>query len=56
MLDYAQLSAGKFRKLESKFDLVQCVSEILDVLGFKAKEIGISLKMNFELFEQTENI
>ena len=42
MLDYAQLSAGQFRKSYSKFDLVQAITEITDVLSFKANQIGIT--------------
>lgn len=36
MLDYGQLSAGKFQKIYSKFDLVQALDEIIDVVSFKA--------------------
>ena len=43
MLDYAQLSTGQFRKSQTKFNLVESVTDIIDVIGFKAKEYGIKL-------------
>lgn len=36
MLDYAQLNAGKFRKQLVRFDLVESISEVLDIMKFKA--------------------
>lgn len=36
MLDYAQLSSGKFRKLGTEFNLVDSVNEIMNVMRFKA--------------------
>ena len=52
MLDFAQLSAGKFRKNWSQFELVGSISEVIDIMDFKAKELGITLLKSFELFEQ----
>jgi len=43
MLDYAQLSTGQFRKSQTKFNLIESVTDIIDVIGFKAKEYGIKL-------------
>lgn len=36
--------------------MVSSIAEILDVLAFKAKEIGIDLSMNFELFDKIDII
>ena len=43
MLDYAQLNAGKFRENMVRFDLVESISEVLDIMKFKADQLGISL-------------
>lgn len=43
MLDYAQLGAGQFRKFESLFSLPNAISDIIKVLDFKAKEMGIEI-------------
>lgn len=48
MLDYAQLSAGQFRKFYSKFNLVESVNEIKSIMQYKADELGITLKVNIE--------
>lgn len=59
MLDYAQLSAGKFRKNFTRFNLVDSVSDIIDVMEFKAQELGIKLikQFNFPGYERdTSNI
>lgn len=47
MLDYAQLSSGKFRKAYSRLNLVESVSEIVEVMNYKASELGISIKKMF---------
>lgn len=51
MLDYAQMSAGQFRKFFKSFDLVESVGEILSILRFKADELGIDLEMDFANFK-----
>ena len=59
MLDYAQLSAGKFRKNYTRFNLVESVCDIIDVMDFKAQELGIRLikQFNFPGYEKnTSNI
>ena len=43
MLDYAQLSAGQFRKNYTRFNLIESVQEIMDVMSYKAEELGINL-------------
>ena len=48
MLDYAQMSAGKFRKSEMKFDLVKSINDIVRIMRFKADEIGIKFDINLE--------
>lgn len=51
MLDYAQLSAGQFRKFVKKFNLVDSVKEIVNMMKFKVDELGIELTTNFDNFE-----
>ena len=48
MLDYAQLSSGKFRKNYTRINLVDSISEIIEVLNYKASELGITLKKSFK--------
>ena len=36
ILDYAQINAGKFRKYFLKFNIKDCVDEIILILKFKA--------------------
>ena len=43
MLDYAQFSAGQFRKFITKFNLNEAVTEIFNILHYKATEMGIEL-------------
>lgn len=52
MLDYAQLSAGQFRKFITKFNLIDSVSDIVNIMRFKADELGIEFKLDFEHFVQ----
>ena len=46
MLDYAQLSAGKFRKNAIKFDVIKSVDDIAKIMKFKADELGVKLDIN----------
>ena len=48
MLDYAQLSAGKFRKFMNKFDLMESVDDVMRIMRFKADQLGIEIKVDFE--------
>ena len=41
MLDFAQIKSGKFRKNFTKFNVVESINEIIDVLKFKANTTGI---------------
>ena len=43
MLDYASISANKFRSFAKKFDLKESIQEMVDVMKFKAKELGIKV-------------
>lgn len=54
MLDYAQLSAGQFRKFINRFNLVDSVDEIISIMRFKADELGIILKTKFTNFKDEE--
>lgn len=51
ILDYAQISAGKFRERISKFNLQKCVKQILSILSFKAESLGIIFKTQYKGFE-----
>lgn len=51
MLDYAQMSAGKFRKNYARFNLVESVSDIMDVMNYKANELGLKLIKEFRFPE-----
>lgn len=46
ILDYAQISIGKFRKLYNRFNIKDCVEEIILVLSFKAQQLGVTVRFN----------
>ena len=48
MLDYGQLSAGKFRKQITKFNLNETVEEIINIMKFKADELGVKMIIQIE--------
>lgn len=50
MLDYAQLSSGQFRKFINKFNLVDSVTEIMNVMSYKAQELRVNMNMKFVNF------
>lgn len=41
ILDYAQINAGKFRKIFSKFNLKDSIEEILLIMKYKAEQLGV---------------
>ena len=43
LLDFAQLNAGKFRKVVKKFDLKDAINEVVSIQKEKAKMAGIKL-------------
>lgn len=47
MLDYAQLSAGQFRKNFKRFDLISSINDILNVIRAKSDDLGITV--NFDI-------
>lgn len=49
MLDYALMQSGQFRKDISQFDLKESVQEIIEVLQFKANELGIQVQTEYDL-------
>ena len=51
MLDYAQLSAGNFRKSITEFNLLESIHEVIEVMRYKADELGIEFNMNFDYFD-----
>ena len=44
LLDFAQLNAGKFRKVVKEFDLREAIQEMIDIQKDKASMGGIRLK------------
>ena len=54
MLDYAQLSAGRFRKFLRRFDLIKSIKDVVGIMLFKANELGIKININLAELFQTE--
>ena len=52
LLDFAQLSQGRFRQVNHQFNLIQALEDILSIQKYKADEFGINLKIEYENFEQ----
>ena len=50
ILDYAQISAGKFRKMFTEFNLKECVEEVILIMNFKAQQLGIQVNTEFQGF------
>ena len=51
LLDYAQIKAGKFRKIINHFDIRQAVESVMCVQRKKAGEQGLDFYATFENFE-----
>ena len=47
LLDYAQLNAGKFRKVEKSFNLSEAIQEIVDIQTDKAEMMGVKLSCQY---------
>jgi signal transduction histidine kinase len=43
LLDFAQLNAGKFRKVSKEFDLKEAIEEVISIQKDKASMMGIKL-------------
>ena len=52
ILDFAQLSVGRFRKNVHNFDLEQAIEEVLSIQEFKAEALGISYDVKYSNFNQ----
>lgn len=48
LLDYAQLNAGKFRKVEKYFNVQDAIQEIIDIQQDKAQMMGVNLSCQFK--------
>lgn len=48
LLDYAQLNAGKFRKVEKNFNLSEAIQEIIDIQSDKAEMMGVKLSCQYK--------
>ena len=46
MLDYAQLSAGQFRKFSKEFDFIKSVDDVAKIMRLKADELKIIIDIN----------
>ena len=51
LLAYSQLSSGNFRKNFSQFSLIDSVNEIINLMRYKADEVGIELVLDVDGFE-----
>ena len=51
MLDYAQISADKFRKMETDFNLKDCIEEILHIVNLKAEYLGVKIITQYDGFD-----
>ena len=47
LLDFAQINAGKFRKVVTNFDLKEAVNEVVSIQKDKASMAGINLTCNY---------
>lgn len=58
LLDFAQLNAGKFRKVTKAFNLREAIAEVVSVQKEKAKMAGINLTCKFvpQLHKQPKEI
>ena len=48
MLDYAQLSAGQFRKFIKQFNLYESIEDIVRIMRFKADQLGVDIEINID--------
>ena len=55
MLIYAQFSAGQKKQFIHKFDVSESVTEIINMMKFKADSLGIKFNLNFQNFESPNN-
>jgi len=44
LLDFAQINAGKFRKVVTQFDVRDAIEEVVSIQNDKARMAGIKLK------------
>lgn len=56
LLDFAQLNAGKFRKVIKQFELKDCIEEVIDIQKEKAHMGGIKLSAVFKPQVDEDNI
>ena len=49
LLDFAQLNAGKFRKVIKEFDLGDAIAECISIQHDKAKMMGIKLRSHYKM-------
>ena len=47
LLDFAQINAGKFRKVVTNFDIKEAVNEVVSIQKDKASMAGIKLSCNY---------
>jgi signal transduction histidine kinase len=51
LLDFAQLSNGKFRKIEEKFNIRKTILEVIRIQEYKAMKKGVKIKTIFSNFD-----
>jgi signal transduction histidine kinase len=47
LLDYAQIKAGKFRKIISRFNIRETINRVMDMQRAKAEEQGLTFTSKF---------
>jgi signal transduction histidine kinase len=50
LLDFAQLSNGKFRKVEENFNIRKTINEVIRIQEYKAMKKGVKIKTVFSNF------
>jgi signal transduction histidine kinase len=51
LLDFAQLSNGKFRKVEEQFNIRQTINEVIKIMDYKAMKKGVNIRTIFQNFD-----
>ena len=47
ILGFAQIKAGKFSKVEKKFNIKRCVEEIISILSYQAESKEVTISCQF---------
>ena len=50
ILGFAQIKAGKFSKVEKKFNIKRCIEEIISILSYQAESKEVTISCQFHGF------